>query len=98
MNDEHDIPKISCQYLGEPLLCFADGKQHIDPKFGVLNFGPKSYSPIKRHPSLVRVGFIGSAETIEIAKQWMEKTAQGVLGDDKHPAFPGFQKERGFFS
>jgi len=98
MNDEHDIPKISCQYLGEPLLCFADGKQHIEPKFGVLNFGPKSYSPIKRHPSLVRVGFIGSAETIEIAKQWMEKTAQGVLGDDKHPAFPGFQKERGFFS
>lgn len=98
MNDEHDIPKISCQYLGEPLLCFADGKQHIDPKFGVLNFGPKSYSPIKRHPSLVRVGFIGSAETIEIAKQWIEKTAQGVLGDDKHPAFPGFQKERGFFS
>lgn len=98
MNDEHDIPKISCQYLGEPLLCFADGKQHIDPKFGILNFGPKSYSPIKRHPSLVRVGFIGSAETIEIAKQWMEKTAQGVLGDDKHPAFPGFQKERGFFS
>ena len=98
MNDEHDIPKISCQYLGEPLLCFADGKQHIDPKFGVLNFGPKSYSPIKRHPSLVRVGFIGSAETIEITKQWMEKTAQGVLGDDKHPAFPGFQKERGFFS
>jgi hypothetical protein len=98
MNDEHDIPKISCQYLGEPLLCFADGKQHIDPKFGVLNFGPKSYSPIKRHPSLVRVGFIGSAETIEIAKQWMEKTAQGVLGNDKHPAFPGFQKERGFFS
>ena len=98
MNDEHDIPKISCQYLGEPLLCFADGKQHIDPKFGLLNFGPKSYSPIKRHPSLVRVGFIGSAETIEIAKQWMEKTAQGVLGDDKHPAFPGFQKERGFFS
>jgi hypothetical protein len=98
MNDEHDIPKISCQYLGEPLLCFADGKQHIDPKLGVLNFGPKSYSPIKRHPSLVRVGFIGSAETIEIAKQWMEKTAQGVLGDDKHPAFPGFQKERGFFS
>lgn len=98
MNDEHDIPKISCQYLGEPLLCFADGKQHIDPKFGVLNFGPKSYSPIKRHPSLVRIGFIGSAETIEIAKQWMEKTAQGVLGDDKHPAFPGFQKERGFFS
>jgi len=98
MSDEHDIPKISCQYLGEPLLCFADGKQHIDPKFGVLNFGPKSYSPIKRHPSLVRVGFIGSAETIEIAKQWIEKTAQGVLGDDKHPAFPGFQKERGFFS
>lgn len=93
-----DIPKISCQYLEEPLLCFANGQQHIDPKFGISQFGPKSYSPLKRHPSQVRVGFIGSAETIEIAKQWMEKSAEGVLGNQKHIDFPGFQKEQGFFS
>lgn len=93
-----DLPKISCQYLEEPLLCFANGQKHIDPKFGISQFGPKSYSPLKRHPSQVRVGFIGSAETIEVAKQWMEKSAQGVLGDQKHPDFPGFKKEQGFFS
>ncbi len=93
-----DIPKISCQYLEEPQLCFADGQQHIDPKSGISNFGPKSYSPRKRHPSQVRVGFIGSAETIEATKQWMEKSAEGVLGDSKHPNFPGFKKEQGFFS
>lgn len=98
MSDIRNPPKITCQYLGEPLLSFADGKQHIDPKFGISNFGPKSYSPMKRHPSLVRVGFIGSAETIEVAKQWLEKTSQGVAGDEKHLAFPGYQKERGFFS
>lgn len=98
MNDTRNIPKITCQYLGEPLLCFADGQQHIDPKLGISNFGPKSYRPMKRHPSVVRVGFIGSAETVEVAKQWIEKSAQGVEGDEKHPAFPGYQKDRGFFS
>ncbi len=98
MNDTHNLPKITCQYLGEPLLSFADDNQHIDPKFGISNFGPKSYRPMRRHPSLVRVGFIGSAETVEVAQKWIEKSAQGVAGDEKHPAFPGYQKERGFFS
>jgi hypothetical protein len=98
MNDTYNLPKINCQYLGEPLLCFADNRQHIDPKFGISNFGPKSYSPMRRHPSLVRVGFIGSAETIEVAQQWIEKSIQGVEGNAKHLAFPGYQKERGFFS
>jgi hypothetical protein len=98
MNTDINIPKISCQYLEEPLLSFANGEQHIDPKFGISQFGTKSYSPLKRHPSQVRVGFIGSAETIEIAKKWIENSAEGVSGDEKHPNFPGYKKEIGFFS
>lgn len=91
-------PAMSCQYLEEPLLCFADGQLHIDPRQGMLQFGPKSYKPLKRHPSQIRVGFIGSAETINMARQWLIKTQEGVAGDEKHPAFPGFQRDRGFFS
>jgi hypothetical protein len=91
-------PALSCQYLEEPLLCFADGQLHIDPKQGILQFGPKSYKPSKRHPSSVRVGFIGSAESIDMAHQWLIKNQQGVSGDEKHLDFPGFQRDRGFFS
>jgi hypothetical protein len=91
-------PSIRCQYLEEPLLCFADEGEHIAPKFGILRFGPKSYKPLKRHPSLVRVGIIGNAETIEKAQQWIEKNSAGVQGDHEHPEFPGYRKDRGFFS
>lgn len=89
---------IRSQYLGEPPLQFADGREHIDPKLGVSRFGPKSYSPRRRHPAHVRIGFIGSAETIASTRQWMQESAQGVPGDEKHPEFPGFMADRGFFS
>ncbi|GAB4546312.1 MAG: hypothetical protein Kow0063_40680 [Anaerolineae bacterium] len=91
-------PSIRCQYLEEPPLRFADGGEHVDPKLGISRFGPKSYKPPKRHPSLVRVGIIGSAETVENTRQWIEKNSEGVLGDREHPEFPGYKEDRGFFS
>lgn len=91
-------PAIRCEYLEEPLMQFADGGEHIDPRTGILRFGPKSYRPARRHPPLVRVGFIGSAETIDRARQWLECSAEGVTGDQSHPEFPGYHKDRGFFS
>ncbi len=80
------------------MLQFADGREHIDPKLGISRFGPKSYSPRRRHPTHVRVGFIGSAQTIATTKEWIIKSAEGVRGDEKHPEFPGFMIDRGYFS
>ena len=90
-------PELRCQYLGEPLLEFADQGLHVDPKTGIARFGPKSLVS-KRHPRTVRVGFIGTAETVEAARVWMEHSSKGVAGDAKHPEFPGFTAERGFCS
>ncbi|MGA2504990.1 MAG: hypothetical protein ABSG01_12940 [Anaerolineales bacterium] len=89
---------IRSQYLGEPNLEFADGRNNIDPKLGISRFGPKSFSPKKRHPSHVKVGFIGSAETIDSTRKWILNCAKGISGDEKHPEFPGFMEDRGFFS
>lgn len=89
---------VRSQYLGEPALQFADGREHIDPKLGISRFGPKSYSPRKHHPAYIRVGFMGSAETIAATREWITTSAQGVPGDEKHPEFPGFMTDRGFFS
>jgi hypothetical protein len=70
------IPVIRCQYLGEPGLEFADGRIHVDPKLGISRFGPKSYSPRKHHPSNIRVGVIGSGETIGTTRRVDHKKCQ----------------------
>ena len=91
-------PTIACRYLPEPLLVFGDGGKHIDPKAGIAAYGPRSYLPARRHPRTVRVGLIGTADTIEKAHQWLVTNAEGVAGDAKHSEFPGYQADRGFFS
>jgi hypothetical protein len=89
---------ISCQYFAEPLLVFGDNGMHIDPKSGIARYGPRSYTPARRHPSTVRTGFIGTADSIEKAQRWIEDSSLGVRGNAKHPEFPGYQADRGFFS
>ena len=89
---------IDCQYFAEPLLIFGDNGMHIDPKSGIARYGPRSYMPTRKHPSTVRAGFIGTADTIEKSQHWLEANSFGVRGDAKHPEFPGYQIDRGFFS
>lgn len=95
---DQPLPAIRSRYLGEPPLVFADGRQDVDPKLGLSRFGPKSWRPERRHPSSLRVGFLGSAETIEQAHRWIEKSAEGVHGDADHPEFPGCMADRGFMT
>jgi hypothetical protein len=91
-------PSLSCQYLEEPKLQFADGREHVDPKIGILRYGPRTLSDGSRHPASVRVGFIGTASSVESARKWLEESSRGYAGDEKHPEFPGFTGDRGFFS
>src|SRR5216117_1383901 len=83
------VPRLECSYFDEPNLEFANGRQNVDPKLGILRFGPKSLGDGNRHPSRVRVGFIGTAEGIEISQNWIDKSSLGFPGDDKHLEFPG---------
>lgn len=98
VDNSFDIPQISCGYIPEPLLCFAGGYEHVDPKFGIISSGPKSYEPLYRHPAQVRIVFIGSAETINTAQKWLERGSLGFDGNSEHIRFPGFQPDRGFRS
>ena len=41
---------------------------------------------------------IGTGETAELARAWLDETSDGVRGNEKHPEFPGFKRDRGFFS
>jgi hypothetical protein len=89
---------ITGTYFSEPLLLFADDGLHVDPRAGIARYGPRSWTASGRHPTRLRVGLIGSAETVEAAHTWMVERAEGVAGDEKNPEFPGWMPDRGFFS
>jgi len=91
-------PRLMCAYFEEPSLEFGGGREHVSPKMGIALFGPRSLDLSQRHPSTVRVGFVGSGQSIESAKSWITSCLSGVEGDSEHPEFPGFQEDRGFFS
>jgi len=88
---------IKCEHISEQLLVFAGGGLHVDPKSGIARFGPKSHG-LRRHPDTVRVGIIGTANTLDKSREWLDTNAKGVPGDEGHPEFPGFREDRGFFS
>lgn len=77
---------------------FADDGLHVDPKADIARYGPRSLTSAGRHPTRLRVGFIGTAERIEVARAWLATQAEGVNGDAKNPEFPGWMADRGFFS
>ena len=89
---------VRCELFDEPSLQFASGRLHLCPKRGITLFGPRSLDMGKRHPETIRVGFVGTGESIESALRWLESCSEGVPGDDKNYRFPGFKADRGFFS
>lgn len=89
---------LEARFLTEPLLGFANGGLHVDPKEGLARFGPRSWSPKRRHPDVVRVGFVGSANSVERAMQWLRVAGEGVRGEGPHLSFPGCAEDRGFYT
>lgn len=80
--------------LTEPDLEFADGGRHLDPRFGVLRYGPLDASAASQ-PRLIEVGMIGTKETIEKLTDWLEGCRNPIPGKETHlrnlfPDFPGF--------
>jgi hypothetical protein len=90
-----DTPRVSTEWAEEPVLLFADGMTHADPKVGIPLYGPRSLNTA-RHKSEVHVGFIGTAVSVASALQFYAECADGIDGDDDHAPFPGCQKDIGF--
>ncbi len=93
-----DAVTLSASYMPEPLLAFAEGRRHVDPKTGISRFGPKTWKLGTRHPTQIRTGFVGTPETISKAGDWIERASSGVQGAAERLEFPGFRQDRGFFS
>lgn len=83
-------------FIPEPLLIFGDGKTHVDPKLGLTLYGPlKAQDSTVASPMSIRVGIIGTGETIGLTSQFINRLSGKIESDVKdpfqHPYFPGFK-------
>jgi hypothetical protein len=69
---------IELEYLEEPTLQFGQYFEHQDAKTGLAEFGPFGKNTSGLHPSAIKLGFIGTRETIAAAKRWIEQCSQPI--------------------
>jgi hypothetical protein len=87
---------LRCWCAEEPRLIFGDGQSHIDQKTGLTLFGPcMPTEPGGKAPVSIRIGIIGSGHTVDLARGWIERCKQGIMGSKEQPilrpGFPGFE-------
>jgi hypothetical protein len=84
--------------LPEPELEFGRGDRHEDIRFGIMNFGLLYQDHRKQQ---VRVGIVGTGESIQGARTWIERCASPIAAKKSShrnlfPHFPGFSLETCF--
>jgi hypothetical protein len=65
---------VRIEFLHEPELEFGAGGQHIDIRFGLLHNGPLDLRT-GRAPAEIKVGIVGTTETVEGMARWLERSA-----------------------
>lgn len=92
---------MNISFFDEPELEFGAGR-HIDIRFGIMNYGPLDFES-SLAPKQVNVGIVGSTESIEGVRQWLERCRTEIpakrnkeqpekLSNQPNlfPRFPGF--------
>jgi hypothetical protein len=86
----------------EPDLEFGDGNELVDVRFGIGCFGTFDYlNP--DGPRKIRLGFVGSEDTIASLTDWLEKCRFEIPAKPSkqprlYPPFPGFGSNHSFHS
>lgn len=84
---------MKIEFLQEPELEFGTGR-HVDIRFGLMHHGPLDRSsPVC--PRQVRLGIVGTPETVEGVQKWLERCKNGIAAKKSNqpnlfPRFPGF--------
>jgi hypothetical protein len=79
--------------LDEPELEFGGGNRHVDPRFGILDYGPADLG-VADAPRAIRVGVVAPPDQVEGLRRWFERcrepiAAKGETYPHLFPAFPG---------
>lgn len=92
---------FSLTLFDEPRLHFGGDHTDIDPKRGLALYGPCDLDTPK-HKNRVRVGLVGTGQTVAQAREWLSRCANPIPGKlDKlrqAPHFPGFNPNMAFRS
>src|SRR4051794_32509716 len=86
--------------LTEPSLEFAGGARHVDPRFGVAEYGPADLS-VPSAPRSIKVGTLGTQASLDQLRDWLERARIEIEGKSPDrpglwPAFPGFIGSAGY--
>ncbi len=84
---------MKLKLLQEPELIFGNGS-HIDIKFGLMQHGPFD-AKTHQSPREIKLGVIGTNDTIEGLEQWLNEIKKGIPGktskkENLFPMFPGY--------
>ena len=87
-------------HLKEPLLEFGGALRHLDIRFGIMDYGPFDLGT-EGAPKRIRLGIVGSVETVEGTARWVEACRTGFKAKESRqpnlfPPFPGTGFEETF--
>jgi hypothetical protein len=85
---------MKTSFLHEPDLEFGNGGTHVDIRYGLMRYGPLDSGDASA-PTQLRVGLIGTEETIAAVRSWLDRCRQGIAAKESRlsnlfPPFPGF--------
>lgn len=87
--------------LDEPILEFANGARHTDPRHGLTDYGPVDAAD----PSVraVRVGMVGTAQALDGLRRWLDRCRRPIDAKASHLGrlfvpWPGFDTGSSFRS
>lgn len=75
-------PIIYFDYLTEPNLLFGEYFEHEDTKTGLSEYGPFGKNVAGLHKSEIKLGFIGTRETVSEAKEWIDRCSDYIESEN----------------
>ena len=93
---------MKATFIEEPLLEFAGGGRHIDPRHGIWDYGPADIADPT--PRVERAAIVGPQQSIDGLGAWLDRCRLGIAAKpDTHLThlyipFPGFDLAQGFRS
>lgn len=87
--------ELDVQFLPDPMLEFGNGGEAPLAKAGLSRFGPLSLSFGSAHKGEIRIGLVGPADMLNLARKWFERCRSPIFSGASNallfPDFPGFE-------
>jgi hypothetical protein len=93
---------VRAHLIDEPSLEFAGGGRHVDPRFGVAEYGPADLTA-PGAPRSIKIGLLGAQANVEETQRWLESCREPIAAkSEDRPGlwreFPGFAPHVGYRS